>query len=238
LCLVGVSRAALPSPDVVVNHARAAQAPPREVDVTYMERTAGVPSRRAFRVRARGYGVFRLDTQDLAIGATHTRVWVRPGLKGPGHAGPEVGLPEARSALDDAPFWIRWFLGEPVETILQDMEVDMSRVSLDHDGAVILWVLGASPAEDDLPQVHVERRGGILRRLVERRRIGTERMGRVFTFDAQGEESANHVWPSGFTIRTGEEERRFEIRRWVEQPALSDAIFVEPEAQPTGKELR
>ena len=69
-CLVGVSRAALPSPDVVVKHARAAQATPRDVDVTYMEQTAGVPSRRAFRVRARGYGAFRLDTQDLTVGAT------------------------------------------------------------------------------------------------------------------------------------------------------------------------
>ena len=102
-------------------------------------------------------------------------------------------------------------------------------MSLAHDGAIILWVVGAGPAEADRSQIHVERRGGVLRRLVEITGEGDTRRLQSTTFDRtedkKSEEPPAHGWPPAFVVTSGGESTRYVIRRWVELPLFAEETF-------------
>lgn len=252
-CVMGLSHAALPPLKTMVEVARSAQAAPRDVDVTYVEEAANAPSRKALRIRTDAVGMVRLDTQDLATGSTRHQVWRREGeewilLEG------DRGVPPARESLSELPTWIRWFMGEDLLKILDDLGVDKSRVSLAHDGSIILWVVGAGPTETDRSQIHVERRGGALRRLVEITGEGDTRRLQSIAFDRTGdkksEEPPAHGWPPAFVVTSGGKSTRYVIRRWVERPVFAEETFhmgqgscddcsdAEPPVEPTSEDRR
>ena len=145
------AEAALPSGERVLEVLEAQQLAPLTFVVNYVEEApkGGTPSL-ALRVVGDAQGRARIDTLSLRSGETQSRYFGAQGQEGV-------------TPLEQAPFWLQWWMGRPVRDLVARGGVKSERVSLAHIEGVVVWVLGAGPRERVRPQVHVEREGGRLR---------------------------------------------------------------------------
>ncbi|PKN54667.1 MAG: hypothetical protein CVU56_25230, partial [Deltaproteobacteria bacterium HGW-Deltaproteobacteria-14] len=155
----GPAAAAPPKGAAVIKVARAAQPAPSWAEASYLEVGGpGRPPRISLRVSLSPTGAIRQDLQDLGPGGSlSTQVWA-----------PVGAAPAGADRLDEAPGWLQVLAGRSLDAVLRAKQVDVGVTSLAHDGATILWVLGAGPHAADAPQVHVERATGRLRLFTER----------------------------------------------------------------------
>lgn len=186
------ARAVVPAPSRVLEVARDGAPRPTRWVMNLLEVPAEGPARSALRVASDGAGRVRIDAQALDSGGT-TTTWYGPSASG-------GALP-----LESAPLWVLYLAGQPLDGLLRARGVAMDRTSLAHADDVVLWVLGAGPREDALPQLAVERASGRARRLVERTGPPENPVAVDVKFDGQqaGEEPATR-FPARVRIKTGE----------------------------------
>lgn len=155
LAPLATAHAVVPGASRVLEAARDGAPPPVAFVLNLVEVRPDGPARQALRVASDAAGRLRVDTQALDTGLTRT-TW--------------YGQPASASTLplESAPLWVLYLAGQPLDDLLRSRSVDTSRTSLAHADDVILWVVGAGPREDTLPQLAVERATGRVRRLVER----------------------------------------------------------------------
>ncbi len=99
-----------------------------------------------------------LVEQDLTTLATRSVTW---------HRSVEPGSPG--QYLSSAPAWLQLLAGTPARQVIRSLGVDRKTTSLGLAGHTVLWVLGAGPRSRVVPQLHVERKTGRLRRIIEQR---------------------------------------------------------------------
>ena len=132
----------------------AMQPPATPFVVNYVEAPATGVARVAVRVLSDGQGRARIDVQDLQGGVSRSRFF-------------GVVTQGAVQSLDRAPIWLQWWMARPVMKIAKAAGIDAGVRSLGHADGEILWVVGASPKQLEVPQLHVERETGRLRRAVD-----------------------------------------------------------------------
>ncbi len=154
--------AAVPDAKAMLKVARPAQPAAQPVRLTLEEvRRDGKPPAMAMSVTADGAGALIIMVQDLTAGATTTLTFAAEPGAGPGPA-----------PLADAPAWVLWLTGHPLDTLLSDKGVDTEVTSLGHRGRRVLWVLGAGPRDTAVPQLQFERATGRLAAAIDVRGSG------------------------------------------------------------------
>ena len=144
----------MPSGDEMLTHIAAMQPAATPFVVNYVEAPTQGVARVAVRVLSDGQGPARIDIQDLQDGASRSRFF--------------GALTEgAVQSLDRAPIWLQWWMARPVMTIVKATGIDAGVRSLGHADGEIVWVVGARPKQQEVPQLHVERETGRLRRAVD-----------------------------------------------------------------------
>ena len=182
--------AAVPAADVILKAARPAQPAPQALRLTLEEvRSGGRPPTTAMAVRYDGEAALEIDVQDLGAGTTNTLTYAAGAGGGPGPA-----------PLTDAPTWVLWLLGRPLDAVLEAKSIDTALTSLGHRGSTILWVLGAGPRDVASPQLHFERGTGRLLRTVEVRGAGDTRSAAAVGLHFDDEASP---WPTAVVITEG-----------------------------------
>jgi len=271
--LMGSAHGAMPTASEVLKVLRANAVIPADVDITYVEDTASGPSRQALRIRAKTSGELRIDTQDLNTGETRTQLWLPETDKGGvlhrcnvvhAYAQPNVSV---EGACFTPPPWVSWFLGQDVDRIVwrpRRVPINDWKISLDHDGPVILWVWNL---EDDMQAVF-ERESGALRKIMGIRQCYDPTVpqpecdhGDEFTIwtylidspsktsktrkksrsskNGDGAERTSHDWPTGLTIESWMGSTRYVLRRRLDSPVFEEGTFRPPvSATPTGKDAR
>ncbi|MGB0588132.1 MAG: hypothetical protein ACPGU1_00495 [Myxococcota bacterium] len=146
--------AAMPSGDEMLTHIAAMQPAATPFVVNYVEVPSQGIARVAVRVLSDGQGRARIDLQDLQGGVSRSRFF---GAVTQG----------AVESLDRAPIWLQWWMARPATMIAKVVGIDAGVRSLGHADGEILWVVGASPKQQEVPQLHVERETGRLRRAVD-----------------------------------------------------------------------
>lgn len=191
LATPSAARAVVPAPSRVLELAREGAPPATAWVMNLLEAPAEGPARKALRVASDGAGRLRMDAQALDTGLT-TTTWYGPSAD-------STVLP-----LESAPLWVLYLAGQPLDGLLRVRGVAMDRTSLAHADEAVLWVLGAGPREDSLPQVAVERATGRVRRLVERAGASENPAVIDVFFDGQqpGEEPAAR-FPARVRMKSG-----------------------------------
>jgi hypothetical protein len=144
---------AIPDGKAMLTRIATTQPAPAPFVVNYVEAPTEGVALVAVRVIADGKGRARIDIQDLQGGLSRSRFF---GALTQG----------ATQSMDRAPIWLQWWMGRPVTEIVAAARVKSAIRSLSHAGGEILWVLGAGPKQPDVPQLHIERETGRLRRAV------------------------------------------------------------------------
>ena len=198
----GPAYAAMPSGPEVIEHLRAHAPAATPFVVNYVEDAPpGGVAKLAIRVAADGKGSARLDRYDLHSGATMTTLYASTTKSGV-------------SPIKEAPLWLQWWTGVPIELLCEGAKIDTTRVSLAHAQGVVLWVLGAGPKDTQTPQLQVERKHGLLRGAVgaDPARI----MSSVKLDDYTDAGPGTLRLPKTMRIRAGEGELRM-VKTWMQQ---------------------
>ncbi len=153
------AQAVVPTAKATLRRASAITVVPAPTVATWVERPIQGPPSLALRVVFDGAGRLRLDRQSLADGHTDTCLWdAAVARDGAGELAPGTEV----LPLSEAPAWLLWLAGRPIADIARDAGVDLSVSSLDHRGADILVVVGATPHQLDRSQLHFDRESGRL----------------------------------------------------------------------------
>ena len=233
----GSVAAAPPKGATVIKVAGAAQPPPSWAEASYLEIGApGHPARISLRVSLSPTGAIRQDLQDLGpTGSLSSQVWAPVGAAAAG-----------AERLDDAPGWIQVLAGRSLDAVLRAKRVDAGVTSLAHDGATILWVLGAGPHAPDAPQVHVERETGRLRQFTERLpgppgpdgSTTPERVVAVRLSGGAADTGERAAWPARVEIAAGGRVVTLALQSLtVGEPLDARRFVIEPVADPAPEGL-
>ncbi len=214
------ARAVVPAPSRVLEVAREAAPPAAPWAMNLLETPAEGPAREALRVASDGAGRLRIDAQALDSGVT-TTTWYGPPVS-------SAVLP-----LDSAPLWVLYLAGQPLDELLRSRGVDMSRTSLAHADDTVLWVVGAGPREDTLPQLAVERATGRARRLVERSGSPENPATVDVFFDGKPAAAGPGArFPARVRVQTGDAPAVAWRVSWLSLDAAPDAAEMVPPAGP------
>jgi hypothetical protein len=95
------------------------------------------------------------------------------------------------------------------------LKLDPKRRSLARDGTTILWVAGAGPRDVLVPQVHLERDTGVVRRIVQEATPWP-----LVSFEGRFEvPGSKHAWPQFISFDEAGKKVRYEVKK-VEEKAV------------------
>jgi hypothetical protein len=141
----------VPTSKVMLKRLESAQGPRSDMRVSFMEAKTKGPVDWIASLVSRKDGWLRFDEEDQR--KQTVTIWRRDPKAS---QGPLI------------PAWVRFMARDPMMDILRQMKVNLGRTSLARVGTTIVWVIGAGPHDKNLPQVHLERKTGRLRRVVTR----------------------------------------------------------------------
>ena len=211
----GEAQAFVPDARTVIKKLATAQPARLDLRVRLEEVREKGPSRWSIQIVAARDGRLRVDRQSVA-GAddvTLIRDRTRP------------GLPKARF-----PAWVRFLVGDNPRAVLNAMRVNRARTSLARLGTTILWVLGAGPRAQALPQVQLERVTGRLRRVVT---SAGNVVTRVDLSGRQAKAGPGLRWPEWVVVTRGKQTVRFRVVTFqTGQAASVEEAFKRKKASP------
>jgi hypothetical protein len=176
--------------------------PSMDLRIELVEITAARTPQRLMRIVASGEGRILLEIQDLAQATTMLHAWDRR---------PQI------QPRRPAPAWLEWLTGMKGGELFRLLALDPKRRSLARDGTTILWVAGAGPRDVLLPQVHLERVTGALRRIVQ-----PDTPWPIVSFEGRFDlPGSKHGWPGQISFEEAGKTVRYEIKKVEENASLS-----------------
>jgi len=205
----------VPHAKVMVKQLNSGQGPKIDMQVRFTEAKAKGPVNWIASLTSRKDGWLRFDEEDQR--KQTVTIWRRD--------------PKA-SRQPLMPAWIRFMARDSVTDILRQMKVNLSRTSLARAGTTILWVIGAGPHDKHLPQVHLERKTGRLRRVVTR--VG----GLVYDVRFDGRFAKDGVglsFPKRVRVTRGKEEIVYRLTGVNKAPVPLEAFQITSKPGPPGQ---
>lgn len=179
-----------------------------------------------------------LVSQDLTTLATQTSTWTggRGALPVGGHEDERDDDERAALPLTSAPAWVRLLAGSPPREVVRSLGVDRRITSLELVEHTVLVVVGAGPRQRDVPQLHLERETGRLRRVIERRPPGPNQPAPGPLLDVRldgvaGEDPLSKAWPARIEVTEGDKTRVLHVTA-VRAPAPPPPLPTEPALPP------